>query len=372
MSALSTLSFSSANASECVVDGWLRAPTVVTVQPSGAEKFRVALFDSTRVTASLSKKGIRVSVSKPLAFVGNAKSLVVRVNRPVVVANGQVLLAPGSELLVTRVESETVFGNVLIEWAPDRHGCGISVDEIVETVGVPCDAIGLPDVWEQRGVPYTYAARPGDGTEIRVLPDYSPAELALRLTPQSARSAVILAKGVRGDCELKVMEKRGPWLHVLRDGPWARITGWVNESEIDHPRRPHESIGVTPDACLSYVQSGSGGYDIEYNGPAKVRAGTVVGPGAWARVPEETTLGIIIRKDRSEVALHLRGMSLVPKSADAFFDFYLQWIPAWIPRAAAILPDASGKSSKDPSGAVEQGVEPDGRSPAAPARRLTP
>lgn len=73
-----------------------------------------------------------------------------------------------------------------------------------------------------------------------------------------------------------------------------------------------------------------------------MRAGTVVGPGAWARVPEETKFSIIVRSDKAETAIrHLPGMSLVPKSADAFFDFYRQWIPAWIPRSAIILPDTS-------------------------------
>jgi len=96
--------------------------------------------------------------------------------------------------------------------------------------------------------------------------------------------------------------------------------------------------------CLSHVQSGEGGFEVEYEGPASVRAGTVVGPGAWARVPEETTFNITVRSDRAEVAIdNLRHMRLVPKSVGAFFDFYLQWVPAWIPRSAIILPEASGE-----------------------------
>ena len=83
ISVLSMFDGAQALASECIVDGWLRGPTVATVRPTGAEPFRVALFDSTRVTASLSKGSIKLSVKEPLAFLARHSTVPLRVkSRP--------------------------------------------------------------------------------------------------------------------------------------------------------------------------------------------------------------------------------------------------------------------------------------------------
>jgi hypothetical protein len=243
ISVLAMFDGAQALASECVVDGWLRGTTLANVRPTGAEKFRIALFEGIRATASISKGGIKLSVKEPLTFLAAAESLVVRVSRPVVAANGQVLLSPGAELLVTRVDNDTVVGDVLIDWG--AHRCELRVTEAIGPVGVPCDAIGLPDIWAPRYVPDTFCKN--DECPNRVLPEYSPAKLALRLAPQVTASSVTLAKGQGERCELKVIETRGSWLHVRRDGRWASITGWIRESALDGSRGRHQDVGTETD-----------------------------------------------------------------------------------------------------------------------------
>jgi hypothetical protein len=104
----------------------------------------------------------------------------------VVAANGQVLLSSGAEVLITRVDNDTVVGDVLIDWG--AHRCELRVTEAIGPVGVPCDAIGLPDIWAPRYVSDTFDQ--SDDSPKRVLPDDSAAKLALRLAPHVTTSAV--------------------------------------------------------------------------------------------------------------------------------------------------------------------------------------
>ncbi len=319
---------------ECVLEGELRAAAAATVHPTGENPFRVALGRGTRVSARLSKAGIKLTVREAVSFEAEADAVMVWVNRRVVAANGQVTLSAASDLLVTRADQGMVFGEVALAWSDT--GCLTTVDEGFGPVGVPCDAIGLADIYSTPRAPHRT-----EGTSGTVYhPRRWDSRLQIRLAPRATGPAVTLSNYYPAACDVEEMGSKDSWLHVRREEANARLTGWVEKSKlkaapifeaVEGIRRP------APDKCMIGFPFASSGEDMEHAGPATVKAGTVIGPGAWARVREDASLDIGIVRDVPEAAiLRLRRMHMIP-DANAEQSTRTYWIPAWIPRSAVVL-----------------------------------
>ncbi|MEO8905314.1 MAG: hypothetical protein ABI627_27665, partial [Polyangiaceae bacterium] len=298
---------------QCVIHARGVRLSRIVVRPPQAEAFQVDLgsyLPGSGVEAAdltlpdNASRAARVHVSSAIAFDGTRMNPVFQVHEPITTNHGMVELSPGALVSDAHAHGRAVTGSVPLSFDDtDEPWSTISPGELIPSLEVPCEALGLPDLAPQTQTAGEQLDENVGEREAEVWRLRTPASrVVLRSLPASGGAWAVLVRGpLQGDSQFSFrrLDEHAGWMKVLHVGTWwgeqAAITGWIRRSELEPTQQYWLDDGID-----QTQPAGGCGYEHRdgrssppapaYEGRARIPLGTRIYAepkrGPWATVQQ--------------------------------------------------------------------------------------